>query len=442
MEKALRLPADLARQRWLMLCLFVFFALLNLQYVLKVVRTEHRSAIRRWDPQLQIFFDTGENIWAKFNYPNPPIMALILKPLTVLPPMVGSLVWFYCKVVCAVLAIYMVLALLDAPERPFPFWGKAVAVLLSLRPIEGDLVHGNVNLFILFLVVAALFAFCRRRDYLAGLLLALSIACKVTPALFLPYFLWKRAWKTLTGSVIGLALFVWIVPGLTLGWDKNREYLQSWWDNMVVPYAIEGKVTTEHQNQSLPGLLHRMLTKSASFSTYDENDHYIVLERHNMVEWEPQTVRWLLKGCMAGFVLLVMWFCRTSTELRPSWQLMAEFAVVLLGMLLFSERTWKHHCVTLLMPFAVLAYCWSARVARRGPRWYVVGSVAAATLLITLTSTGLFDGQDRIGKLAQVYGAYVWAHLILLACLLVLLGRKHPIAVVEVPSSEPCSGEG
>ena len=32
---------------------------------------------------------------------------------------------------------------------------------------------------------------------------------------------------------------------------------------------------------------------------------------------------------------------------------MLEFSVVVLGMLLFCERTWKHHCVTLLLPFTV-----------------------------------------------------------------------------------------
>ena len=32
----------------------------------------------------------------------------------------------------------------------------------------------------------------------------------------------------------------------------------------------------------------------------------------------------------------------------------SEFALIVLGMLLFSERTWKHHCVVFMVPFAVL----------------------------------------------------------------------------------------
>ncbi len=68
MDKALRLPTDLGRQRWFILGLFVFFALLNLQYVAKVLGSEreHRSAFLRWDVQLDKL-ETGENIWAKYN---------------------------------------------------------------------------------------------------------------------------------------------------------------------------------------------------------------------------------------------------------------------------------------------------------------------------------------------------------------------------------------
>ena len=50
---------------------------------------------------------------------------------------------------------------------PFPGWAKALTMLLAIRPIMGDLSHGNVNLFILFLIVASLSAFSHRRDFLA-----------------------------------------------------------------------------------------------------------------------------------------------------------------------------------------------------------------------------------------------------------------------------------
>ena len=112
-------------------------------------------------------------------------------------------------------------------------------------------------------------------------------------------------------------------------------------------------------------------------------------------------------------------------------------------MLLFSERTWKHHCVTLLVPFAVLCRVLAERPA--GGRWPVVAVLAFATAAMSATGTGLTGGApprlqdaaesgtlvagpalfltatqsgaftDSAGKGAQVYGAYVWAFVALTA---------------------------
>jgi alpha-1,2-mannosyltransferase len=420
------------RQRWFLVGLALFFVVINIQYVVKIARSdrEARSAFVRWSNQI-VDLQYGVDIWARHNYPNPPIMALILDPLVQLPPLAGSLAWFYLKVAMAVLCLHWVLKLLDRGERPFPWWAKVLTVLLCLRPIAGDLVHGNVNLFILFLVVGALVSFCRRRDLLAGALLGLAIACKVTPALFVPYFLWKRAWKTLAGTTAGITLFVWVIPGLVLGWQENHQYLTSWYRNMVQPFA-EGKVTSEAVNQSLPGLMSRLLTHHPSFVMRGE-EAYIPTEYHNVLDLSDQAVQWLLRGCFAGFAVLVIWRCRTPTADRGSWRLLAEFSVIILGMLLLSERTWKHHCVTLLLPFAVLCYSVSALRWPRRRRWYLGATIAAAFGLITLTgTTGLSAHQDRFGDLAQVYGAYVWAFLLLLAAMLALLGESPAVPTPTV----------
>ena len=226
----------------------------------------------------------------------------------------------------------------------------------------------------------------------------------------------------LAGCGLGLGLFLWpgLVPAALLGWERNHQLLHSWTDQMITPYVIHGAVTSEHPNQSLPGLLYRLATRSPSFSTYDyEQDRYISLDYHNLLALDPQLVRGVVTGCMLLFAGLVVWACRTPTQPRKSWRLAVEFSVIILGMLLFCERTWKHHCVTLLLPFAVLCYY----LATGRPGWkvgaYLIGTLAAVELLMALTSTSLFERE--LAKAAQVYGAYVWAYLLLLAALIVVL---------------------
>jgi hypothetical protein len=398
-----------------LLSLLLLFLALSVQYSFKAMA--NRSAILRWREQLLLLAE--EDIYERHNYPNPPIMALLLRPLVELPPVVGALAWFYLKVGMALLAIHWAIRLVDNPERPFPGWAKALAILLTLRPIMGDLMHGNVNLFILFLVLAALYAFHCGRDVSAGLILALSIACKVTHALFVPYFLWKRAWKTLAGCAAGLMLFLFVVPGLVLGNSRNLQLLDSWVERMITPYVVEGTVMSTHANQSLPGLAFRLSTHSPSFL----DQEYKPLYYHNLAALDPAPVGWFLKACMALFAGLVVWSCRTPPRPRHGWRWAAEFSVVLLGMLLFSERTWKHHCVTLLLPFTVLSYYLAACRPARPLRGYLIATLAAVFLLMASTSTSLLDALDGAAKLAQVYGAYVWAYLLLVAALVTLLRR-------------------
>lgn len=436
---------------WYTLALALFFAALSIPYGIKA--WHKGSAFQRWQPQIRALGD-GVNIAQRFNYPNPPIMALLLYPLARLPTAAqtlglperaastfAALCWFYIKAALTLLAFRWIFELVEGPSRPFPLWAKCLTVLLALRPIMSDLHHGNVNLFILFLVVAALAAYQRRRDVLAGLVLGLAIACKLTPALFVPYFLWKRSWKTLAGCVAGLVLFLWpgLVPAALMGWEHNERHLVSWYYGMVHPFVVEGKVTSEHHNQSLPGLVARLATHSPSFSTY-VNNLYTPLHYDNLLNLSPRQARGLVKGCMALFALMVVWVCRTPTTPRQGWRLSAEFSIILLGMLLFSERTWKHHCVTLALPFAVICYYLAAAAPSKGLRAYLIGSLAATMLLMAATSNTGQDGAAHhhqlhhlFAKQAQVYGAFVLAYFVLLAALIVLLRR--PANLAAEPSS-------
>src|SRR5262249_25882740 len=160
----------------------------------------------------------------------------ILYPLILLPPVIGALFWYYLKAGMAILALHWTFRLVEDPDRSFPLAAQWLVVLLALRPILSDLTHGNVNLFILFLVVGALYLCQQRHDLGAGIVLGLAIACKVTPALFVPYFLWKRSWRTLAGCALGLILFFGVVPAALLGPQRNAALLHGWAQQIAAPY--------------------------------------------------------------------------------------------------------------------------------------------------------------------------------------------------------------
>ncbi len=421
---------------WILVGLCVFFAAINAQYILKVANSDRPSslsAFQRWYPQVREI-DSGVNIWKEYNWPNTPIMAVILRQfMSFDSPLWGAQLWLLAKMVCAAVSIWLVFLMLDRPEHPFPLWGKILTVLLAIRPIQGDLFHGNVNLFILFTVVLAIYAFSRGWDLTAGLSLSLGIACKITPALFLPYLVWKRAWKTLAAAGVGLALWLLVVPGAYFGWQRNWECLNSWVDGMVKPFVVKGEVTSEHQNQSLPGVLERLFKHRVAILHFDGTEEY-----RAVADLPSSTLSLIVKGCMAAFCLVVVWRCRAPRNDRTDWRWMAEFGAVVLGMLIFSERTWKHHAVTLLIPFSAIAFQLSAFRLPRGLWWYLTGTLAAVVVLMLLTTSGVVtafgvpDNRDIFGKYAQVYGAYTWSFVLLLAAMFTLAGRK---------ANDPVAGE-
>jgi hypothetical protein len=412
-----------------------------------------RTAFLRWRPQIQAL-GAGTDIYAAFNYPNPPIMALILYPFTELPPLAGAMAWFAAKVAMAAWIVvwsFRVLgtrySVLGTPSvqgdrnneprplpdprpqtpDPVPDWAKAVAVLLAFHPILGDLAHGNVNIFLAFLIFSSLALFCRRRDFASGMVLALAVACKVTPALFVPYLVWKRAWKALLGTLVGLGVWLFAVPGLALGWDYNATLLTSWYERMVKPFVVDGKVTSEHPNQSVPGVVFRLLTAEPSFLDYDDEDgRPVATGFHNVAALSPGQAQLVVKGVMLLFAATIVLLCRWPTHRvavpRAGPRLAAEFGLILLGMLLFSERTWKHHAVTLVLPFAVLAWAATAPELPRLTR----NVVRAAFVLIggLMVVPSLLPEQEQ--DLAMVYGHSAAAFALTAIALAVVLREIRP----------------
>jgi hypothetical protein len=411
----------------------LFLLAIGAQYLIKISdqRRTNRSAIQRWQPQI-LGLEQGEDISKTYQYPNPPIMSVLLLPLVRLPAMSMATIWYLAKVVMAILVLSWSFRLVD-PARKLPWWVTSIIVLFSIRPIVGDLQHGNVNLFVFFVVMSSLMLVATGRSLLGGITMALAVSCKVTPLLFIPYFVWKREWKFLGGWVAGMALFLWpgIVPSLVLGYSENQRNLASWYTEMVHPFVVEGKVTTEHSNQSLPGLIFRLGTESPSFISYPDGV-FTPDEFHHLISLSPRIAKLIVQASMLIFVAIVVCLCRpvqrqTGRRLieTSTWPILAaEWSFIFIGMLLFSERTWKHHAVTLALPWAVIVSATYNSVSPLTRRFCIVATIVAMAGM-WITSTGLLD--DRTAKLGQVYGGYTVA-FISMACAIVIILREAMVA--------------
>jgi alpha-1,2-mannosyltransferase len=395
---------------------------------------EDRSAFIRWRHQV-LEMMAGANIYDDYYFPNPPIMPLTLYPIMSLPPVEGAMVWFGLKAGMAALAVLMCLRMVRLGDRPVPSWVQAMIVALSLRPIMSDLHHGNNNIYILFLIAAMLTAWRKGYDVLAGLILGYAIAFKVTPGLFLLYFMYKRSWRTVGSTGLGLGIFLLIVPSIFLGFEFNAICMGSWWHRILNPYVGGDIVGDQEINQSMVGVLSRFLTESTRVGRYG------IKVRVNFVSWDPKTVVTLIKVLSLGLVGLLAWFCRTRSVRRDDPRLLGEFSLVVLTMLFISERSWKHHYVTLLLPYTYLAYRVGVAGLPKLTRWILGGVLVASAFLIATTSSevgGLFaHGQGH--KIAQAYGMFLWSGVVLYIATAwrVVVEGKAPPAEIGLAADPP-----
>jgi hypothetical protein len=167
------------------------------------------------------------------------------------------------------------------------------------------------------------------------------------------------------------------------------------------------------------GFVYRLGTHSPSFIDYErtsEGDIPVPAAYHNLFDM-GRTAAWVVvKLATLAFVLAFVVLCRSPRQERSGWRFAAECGLVVLGMLLFSERTWKHHAVILLIPAASLGYAATLDIPPRARR-FTIGALAAAAALMTLP--GLFG--TRIADLALVYGTHTFAFLLFTLALCVVL---------------------
>jgi len=236
---------------------------------------------------------------ASFNGPKdlpftyPPFAALLFSGLTPLPLPITAVLF-----TVAGIALFTAACTAAAPGRAG--FGVAAAGLL-LEPLRGGLDLGQINMVLIGLVAAD--CLLPRTPWPRGLLVGIAAAIKLTPAIFVLFFLCRGKWRPALTAVTTFAtcgLIGWVLaPG------QSRQF---WFDAMLDPQRVGGLAYSA--NQSLRGLLFRL--------------------------GAPEPV-WLVL-CLAVLGLTVALLPRLGDDLT------ALLAVAAAG-LLISPVSWSHHWV-------------------------------------------------------------------------------------------------
>ena len=153
------------------------------------------------------------------NYPPPFILAI--EPLSLLPLVQAGWLWSGINLCLLLIVVWLLVVDLEDYQKRVSF---ACAALLY-GPVTDALSWGQIEPFILLMLVIALRQSAARRDILCGIAVGLAALCKIYPIVLLGYFLLYRRWAVVAGA--GLMVLGGILLSLlSFSGEVNAEFIR------------------------------------------------------------------------------------------------------------------------------------------------------------------------------------------------------------------------
>ncbi len=382
---------------------------------------------------------TAEGI--NYLHPNMPFTVIVLSPLALLPPDLTTLALSLLKLLAIVASVLMLAEVVGHQRQKIPDWVLALGMLGALLLIVADLQHGNTNALALVAVVGHLWLFRRGRDGWAGAALVAAICLKMTPAIFLLYWLYQRNWRLLAGAAAAGAVAVVAVPlaacafitGSPAGGAEHYALLmRSWLDNLILPGLVASAPYPIHINQSLPAMLQRLFDGGPGGNLFWNSDDFAYRDQTKfgwitVLDLGPRWVKWLTRIGQLLIVGLVAWAVGWRKLPRDDGRRAIGYGLVVVAMLLLNQRTWDQHAGVMLILDTAVWYAIALGDLSRPARRWALGLAVAALALLPLTGTDIYKVAARFlsstpketGELWAAYakacGPTFWHYVLMLA---------------------------
>lgn len=179
----------------------------------------------------------------------PPVALLFIAPFTLTSPDLAAIVFTFLSALSGILALWLTRYLIASEQRPSGFiWLGIMAFAIQTFPFKFTLGLGQINLFVLLLLVISLLLIKHSKDYLGAFVLALIANIKLLSIGFIPLLFLRKKYLVLT-IFLGLGLGLLILTPKT-----SYEYFR-----LVLPNIAKTEtLNPSAYDQSLAALLFRI----------------------------------------------------------------------------------------------------------------------------------------------------------------------------------------
>jgi len=350
-------------------------------------------------------------------YQYPPLFSILLIPMASLGNHYAGLIWGILNVLVTLLVIYFSMLVCKGKDGSYHKITAVIPVIICLRFFDSNIQNGQVNAIVLLLVLLGLCLFQNNKDFFAGLGLSLATAVKLTPLIFLGYFLYKREWRVCAGFITGLVLFIILLPSLFLGFKTNNQLLTTYSKNMIIkPFDAD-----DTWGQSLSASLVRYLYDYKSDYHADRGTLQV-----NVMDIHSERIDVIARTLLLIILLLVAFVCRGSILERQGYTFTMEVSLVMVTMLLMSPLSRVAHFVVLIFPTIALVHYYANNSFENLPviqKWVPV-LLVLTFMLFTGSSPG-FVGRELADYL-YAYSTIFWGSFLMWITFLVFLWQYPP----------------
>jgi alpha-1,2-mannosyltransferase len=297
---------------------------------------------------------------------HPPGAVLVLLPLARLEHADAFFAWNLLTFPLFVVAVGLVVGELGGYglKREALAAGAVAVAGVTCYPLYHQVLMGQFNALLAFLLAVAWAADRNGRGALAGGAVGVAAAVKLFPAFLLLYFVAARRWRAAAATVVTALALTALSVGL-LGSDAFRTYARE-----VVP-AVSAKYATQWNNLTLRAFWLRL------FDPTDES---------RVVALAPApAVGHALAALARLAVVVLVGRAALLSAAGPVARRDRAFSAAVAGMILVSPIAWPHYLIMLVVPVGVLA------AAPAGGRW-ALGACVAVLWLPETFAPGLVFG--------------------------------------------------